>query len=261
MELLIALVDNGSQERQTIEGIREVLAETVKGISVRHLRYDVPFNYSRLNNLAIASCTEFGAEYILFLNNDVDVTDRTTVAQMATFLNANPHCGSVGCTLLYPNLRVQHLFIFVGCKIAGAHPFKGQRHLPRDDWMLTPRPVAGATAALLMMRTIDFKAVGGFDEELALLYQDIDLALKLNARGFVNWVLPYISAVHHETQSRDRSIPWADVAALYARWGDKLYEDAYVSERFSRWSERLVLSLGEGRYPWQRISRLLKKHS
>ena len=254
LHLLVALVDNGSVEAATAVGTSSFVQRSTPSRQFRHLRYDIPFNYSRLNNQAVADCADFAPDHLLFVNNDIDLIDRNTVSALSAFLSAHPRCGSVGCTLVYPDRRVQHLFIHLGCKIAGAHPFKSLRLMPDDPWMRSPRPVGGCTAALLMVRRTDFSAVGSFEESLAHAVQDIDLALKLQQRGQVNWTLPYLVAVHHETQSRAAKIDWPEVEWLAARWQGFLTHNPYVSPRFSRWSERLVLSLGEGAYPWRLIA-------
>ncbi|HLP07358.1 MAG TPA: glycosyltransferase [Opitutaceae bacterium] len=251
--LLVALVDNGSLEADTRSGIADLLQRKIPHIRFRHLRYEIPFNFSRLNNLAAQACSDFAPDHLLFLNNDVEFTEPNAITTLCAFIEGNPRCGSVGCTLLYPDRRIQHLFIFVGCMIVGAHPFKGSRHDPTDPWFASPRPVAAATAALLLVRTSDYAAVHGFDEGLPSV-QDVDLALKLQQRGLVNWVLPRVVAIHHETRSRSHSSDWNEVAEIYARWGGHLEHNPYIPNRFSRWSEPIALCLGEGAFPWWQLA-------
>ena len=251
MEILVALVDNGSIEEETAVGIQKVLSRTDRNCRVRHLRYDIPFNFSRLNNLAVEDCSDFHASQVCFLNNDVVMTDPSTLVQMAQFIALHPTAGTVGCSLLYPDQTIQHLFIAVGCKIVGAHPYKGGRINPKDAWYQSPRPVGAATAALVLMDRALFEQVGGFEEELPSCYQDVDLALKVQAVGRINWVLPWITAIHHETQTRSPVHSWEEVALMHMRWGKTLTCNPYHARSWSRWSEPMVLALGEGDYPWQ----------
>lgn len=251
MALHVALVDNGSVLGETRRGIAGVLSDLrPQGVTLQYLRYDIPFNYSRLNNLAVADCSSFGAKHVVFLNNDVDLKYPGTLLEMAGFLNATSGAGSVGCTLLYPSGRIQHLYIAVGCKIVGAHPFKGACFDAADPWILSPRPVGAATAALLMVPQDLFLKVGGFDERLPSCYQDVDLALKFQKEGRVNWVLPWITAIHHETQTRDPVHSWAEVRLMHDRWGTHLVDNPYNPDKLSRWSEPLAMALGEGAFPW-----------
>ena len=253
IEVLVAMVDNGSAEPNTLAGIADFQRREVAHLRFRHLRYEIPFNYSRLNNLAVVDCADFAPDHLLLLNNDVILTDLHTLSQMCAFLEANPSCGSVGCTLLYPSGYLQHLYIDIGCVIVGAHPFRGKRHRPNDPWFQSPRPVGAATAALLMLPAAVFRAMSGFDEQLSHSFQDIDLALKLQAAGYVNWVLPLLPAIHHETQSRPKAFDWTEVDLVTSRWGRCLTANPYTSPRFSRWSETPAISLGEGVLPWHHL--------
>jgi len=255
-EVLALLVDNGSTEPATLAGLERLLAEvpTDKLRFALH-KFDIPFNYSRLNNLAVQAGADFGADYYLLLNNDVYFTESGTVAAMAKFLSGTPKAASVGCSLLYPDRTIQHLFIYVGCKIVGAHPYKGRLLDLTDPWCREPRPVGAATAALLMVRARDYLGVGGFDESLPSCYQDVDLALKFLDLGQTNWVIPRLTAIHAETQTRRPDHHWSEVEYMQDKWGKKLTENAYISTKFCRWSEQIALALGEGAYPWHWLAK------
>ena len=47
-----------------------------------------------------------------------------------------------------------------------------------------------------------FDLVGGFDEKLAIEYNDIDFCLKLKDKGFDNIYLPHVTLYHYESISR-----------------------------------------------------------
>ena len=257
LDVHVVLVDNGSEEAATADGISRLLDESPRpNLSFSVDRLDIPFNYSRLNNLAVTHSAEFSADYILLLNNDVYFTATDTIVRMARFLNSKHSAASVGCSLLYPDQTIQHLFIFVGSKIVGAHPYKGRRLDLSDPWCKEPRPVGGATAALLMVRASDYNAVGGFDEELPSCYQDVDLALKFIDRGKTNWVIPQLTAIHAETQTRRPDHNWREVKYMSEKWGAKLWANDFVPPEFSRWSEQIALTVGEGDYPWRWLAKL-----
>lgn len=256
IKTLIALVDNGSTEPETFDGIRTTFNSPLPpNFEARVLRYDIPFNYSKLNNLALNDCRDFDPSHIVFLNNDVVMTMNNTLVSMISFLNSTKNAASVGCTLLYPNNRIQHLFIAVGCKIVGAHPFRGAIVEANDPWFNRPRPVGAATAALLVVKRSLFDKANGFDETLPSCYQDVDLALKFQKLGASNWVLPWVSAIHYETQTRSPIHAWTEVAHMHNKWGEDLTMNAFLSEKISRWSERVSRSLGEGSYPWKWLAK------
>lgn len=250
IEMMVALVDNGSIHQDTHKGIAKFKKEEREHLLIRHLRYDIPFNFSKLNNMAFQHCKDFGADSVLFLNNDIELIQKDSIKKIYTFLHETKDCGGVGCSLLYPDGKIQHLFVSVGFKIVGAHPFKGMKFNSHDLWFQSPRPVGAATGAFLMVKLEDFQKVGGFDEDLANCYQDVDLALKLQREGKTNWVLPSITAVHYETQTRNPVHSWDEVDIMYKRWGMFLVDNPYISRSLSRWSEQPLLSMKEGDYPW-----------
>ena len=53
-----------------------------------------------------------------------------------------------------------------------------------------------------MVRREVFERAGGFDEALAIAFNDVDLCLKIQALGLHNVYLPHVVLVHHESKSR-----------------------------------------------------------
>lgn len=248
-KLRVVLVDNGSQEEATRAGLEAYASQAPFCV----LRVDEPFNFSRLNNVAVrfASSAGFSPEVALFLNNDVSFVDKGDLARLVCAPCAASSVGAVGCTLLYENGCVQHLFLAPGVKIVGAHPLRGMPWAPLRAWREQPWPVAAVTGAVLAVRVNEFLAVGGFDEELATAYQDLDLCLKLQKRGLVNWALGDVVLMHLETATRKASHQTAEVSLMYRRWGAFLTDNAFYSSAFSRWSESPAFARGEGPYPWR----------
>lgn len=253
LDVRVVLVDNGSVEPRTLSGIKSWMSNPPKSFAVSNLRLDEDFNFSRLNNLAVdAFSAEFEPDFILFLNNDVELAGETFLSELLATAQKLPKAGAVGCTLNFPDGRIQHLFAAPGVKLVAAHPLKGRTLTPECAWFQRPRPVAATTGALLLLRASIFKEVGGFDEHFPTLGQDIDLCLKLQKAGYANWVVPWLWATHHEGASRGEDLDRRQIAAMYMKWGDFLTENPYFSRSFSRWSEPPVLTLGwEPPFPWQ----------
>ena len=243
LEIMVALVDNGSEEKQTLEGIASSMVELEsKGFGVRHLRYEVPFNFSYLNNQAVRDCEDFKADVIGLLNNDIEFIHEMSIKQLVRGTNL-PDAGAVGCTLLYPNRKIQHLFVFVGSKIVGSHPYKGNDFDLNASWYQRPRAVGAVTGAVMFMQRHVFEKVGRFDELLPTSYQDVDLCLKFQKIGLVNWVLPKVHIIHHETQTRSHEPSWNEAEYVEQKWGDFLQTNPFVSPVWSRRSEHFVFTL------------------
>ena len=111
--------------------------------------------------------------------------------------------------------------------------------------------MSAVTGACLVVRKDRFLAVGGFDAELfAVAFNDVDLCLKLNARGWQSFYEPRSRLVHHESKTRgldregaDKSRFAGELAALKARWRTDSQPDPYHSPALSRYSDQFVVRL------------------
>lgn len=220
--LRICVVDHASDEPQAQASLARIAAHH------NVLRYDGPFNYARMNNLAVAAHGS-GCDTLLFLNNDVEAIEPGWLQRLRA-LALRPDVGVVGPQLLYPNGRVQHggVVIGIGGVADHAHRFQEGR-LP--DGMCNPgyngalsalREMSAVTGACMMTRSETFAAVGGFDDAFAVGYNDTDLCLRIRQAG---WRVLYDGVTvltHHESVSRAASGDLRhpeDTARFLARWG------------------------------------------
>jgi GT2 family glycosyltransferase len=101
--------------------------------------------------------------------------------------------------------------------------------------------MSAVTAACLVVRKEVFDAVGGFDEKLAVAQNDVDLCLRLRARGLRNVWTPFAELYHFEGFSRgrdDASAPVhpgfvAEAQLLKDRWGEQLNDAPYFNPNLS----------------------------
>ena len=54
----------------------------------------------------------------------------------------------------------------------------------------------------MMMKRSAFDKVGGFTEELAVAFNDVDLCLKIREKGYLNIFTPFAELYHYESKSR-----------------------------------------------------------
>ena len=203
--------------------------------------------------MAVNDHLNINADYLLLLNNDIEFLEPDSLVKMVSFISNNPECGALGCTLLYPDRKIQHLFISAGVIIVGAHPYKGKDYNPSEEWYSKPRVVGATTGAALLTSIQDYKDVNGLDEAIGSSYQDVDYCLKIQDIDKYVAVLPHVTLIHHESVYRATEPNWFEVSHMYKKWGNKLTENDYFSTRFTRWSEQLALSLGENNFPWQKL--------
>ena len=196
----IFILDNGSQEAATLEYLERVAGDP----RVQVIRHDVPFNYSAINNHAVA---QGAGDIVVLLNNDIEVTDAGWLAELAGQA-ARPGIGAVGAMLFYPDRTIQHAGVILGVgAVPGGVAAHAHAHLPGDTpgyfgRALLTQSMSAVTAACLAVKREVFDAVGGLDPELAVAFNDVDFCLRLRAAGYRNIWTPHARLVHHESASR-----------------------------------------------------------
>lgn len=192
----VLVINNGSTDALTLE----YLAALRQREQVKVLDHDVPFNYSEINNYGVQHAA---GELLVFLNDDTEVISPDWLDYMGGYAQL-PHVGAVGAKLLYPGtLTVQHTGV-VNFLHGPDHAFKhigaGDpgyfcRNLLEHNWI-------AVTGACLMIERKKFDAVGGFDEDLAVAYNDVALCFSLVERGWYQVVCPSVQLLHYESLSR-----------------------------------------------------------
>ena len=144
--------------------------------------------------------------------------------------------------------------------IAG-HEFRGQ---PADTpgpqrRLLITREVSAVTAACLVVARAKFEAIGGFDESFAVAFNDVDLCLRLRAKGWRNLWTPFARLIHVESATRGadtdpvRLARFADeVARMKARWGAALTADPFYNPNLTAEDESFGLGRG-ARLGWRAL--------
>ncbi len=127
---------------------------------------------------------------MLFLNNDIEAIADGWLDRMRRLAN-RPDVGAVGALLLYPDERVQHAGVVLGFNGSAEATFKfefaylddkGTRNLGYNCSLTSVRDYSAVTAACLMMRRSVFDQLGGFDRELVVGFNDVDLCLRIVSR-------------------------------------------------------------------------------
>lgn len=219
----------------------------LKDLGLNVIECNEPFNWARLNNIGARHAS---GNLYLFLNDDIEVTDEQWLGELVRQAN-RPDVGTVGALLYYPNGALQHAGVVLVDHGGGCTHLLYKR-MPSDTVYRrmheTTREVAASTGACLMLTRSRFEEIGGFDEELAVVGNDIDLCLRLLERGYRNVWTPHCQLVHHESISRKSNSPRADERTMWERWG-KLFlaGDPYYNPNLSL--TRADFSLAGGTQP------------
>jgi O-antigen biosynthesis protein len=233
----VVIIDN-SRKGDAVEKYVDELYH--KGHRIR--RFDQrgePFNYSRLNNKAVAICD---SPLLLFLNDDTEgITDGWLTAMVE--LAVRPEVGAVGAKLLYPNGLIQHAGVTMGLFGICGHSFKGLKGSGRYyyDFPDLIRNVSAVTAACVMIRSDVFRSVGGFDEAtFPIAYNDIDLTLRVAAAGYRILYTPHALLYHFEAFSKSASDfhPHPnETLAFKNRWREVIARDPFYNPNLTRHNE------------------------
>jgi GT2 family glycosyltransferase len=243
----LIIVDNQSSEPAALDYLASLSGRA------RVLRYDKPFNFSAINNFAVEQAR---GSVLCLLNNDVEIIEEEWLAEMVSQA-LRPEIGAVGARLLYPDRTLQHGGVVVGLGGVASHAHKhlaetapgycGRARIVQD--------MTAVTAACLCIRKETWQRVSGFEERLAVAFNDVDFCLRVRATGLRNLWTPYATLLHHESKSRgEDDVPekrarfLAEGKFIQQRWGEVLKRDpAYnpnltvEAEDFSlAWSPRIT---------------------
>lgn len=218
----ILIVDNNSTETTTKEYFASLRAEP----RVRVIQDPRPFNFSRLNNNAVAHCS---SPYIAFINNDLEVISPDWLTEMMSHA-VHEEVGAVGARLWFPNDLLQHGGVILGIGGVAGHNHKGAARGNPGYWnrAILTQNLSAVTAACLVMKRDLFTKIGGFDEQnLAVAFNDVDLCLRIRESGHQLVWTPYAELYHHESMSRGAE----NTPAKFQRFED---ESAYMRRRWQR---------------------------
>ena len=193
----VIIVENNSTEKETFEYYEKV-KQQYENLNV--VTWTGIFNYSAINNFGINYAK---GEYILLLNNDVEILNDNCLEEMLMFAQRKD-VGAVGAKLYYSDDTVQHAGVILGLGGIAGHAHK---HFDRHDPGYAARAsiaqnLTACTAACLMMRRDVFDEVGGLDESFEVAFNDVDLCMKIREKGYLIVFTPYAELYHYESKSR-----------------------------------------------------------
>lgn len=227
----LMIVDNGSSSTKAQEYLRS--------LPYRVIPFNEPFNFSRLNNIAIR---ESRGDYALLLNDDTEVISSDWLSAMLGYAQV-PEIGAVGAKLFFADGSIQHCGVVLGIRGVAGHwlrRFPGHSRGYFNSLFRT-RNFSAVTAACVLFRRDVFESVGGFDENLPYAFNDVDFCLRIRSAGYrIAWV-PDAELYHYETVTRPLELDPREVRYLKKKWGNVLMNDPYYNVNLGLDSEALSL--------------------
>lgn len=241
----VLLVSNNSDQPATFKYLKEI---EKKHSFIKVLEYNVPFNFSKINNWGVQQAT---GDYVLFLNNDIEVITKGWLSTMVEHIQ-RPEVGAVGAKLYYPDDTIQHAGVVLGIGGIAGHAFKNY-HRSEFPYFHSGciRNISACTAACLLVKKSVFLEVGKFNEkDLKVAFNDVDLCLKIRKAGYLIVYTPYAELYHYESKSRGYEDTPEKIARFeresgYMRkmWSEVLDNDPYYNPNLSLKAENYAYKL------------------
>ena len=234
--------------RFQIEEQAACLNEFAKDPRVRVLVYkDRDFNYSWINNWAAKQAS---GPMLCFMNDDVKIITTDWLEKLVVRLQLNG-VGAVGVMLYYPNETIQHAGVILGIGGVAAHAFKGIER-GSDGYrgrLGVEQDLSCVTAACVAVRHDVFEQLNGFDERLAIAFNDVDFCIRLREKGWrIIWT-PEVEHYHLELQtighhaSGERAqIFQKEVRMMRDQWGAILESDPFYNPNLSLQDDKMALA-------------------
>ncbi len=195
--LEFVVVENNSTKKETFEYYEKIQKEFPQ---VHVVTWEREFNFSAINNFGVEHAE---GEYLLFLNNDTELIAENFIEEMLGFCQRED-VGIVGAKLLYQDDTIQHAGVVVGFGGIAGHTFIGL-HRAENSYFhraMCAQDYSAVTAACMMSKKSVFRQAGGFSEELAVAFNDIDYCMKVRSLGKLVVYAPYALLYHYESKSR-----------------------------------------------------------
>lgn len=193
----IVIIENNSRKEETFAYYDELKTDP----RIQIVTWEGKFNYSAINNFGVREAAT--GEYILLLNNDIEVITPDWIQEMLMFAQRSD-VGAVGAMLYYPDDTIQHAGVILGIGGVAGHAHK---NFPRGDYGYMSRATIAqdfsvVTAACVMVPRTVWDEVGGLDETFEVAFNDVDLCMRIRKAGYLIVWTPYAELYHYESKSR-----------------------------------------------------------
>jgi len=241
------IVDNGSEAVETFTTLARYQQQLAQKMIIVQEKGE--FNFSHLVNVGVK---QSHGEIVVLLNNDMQLLTSPQWLQTMAGFAQRPKIGVVGCKLLYPkDNTIQHAGVICGIGGVANHP---HRHYSIESTgyfnrLAVVANYSAVTGACLMVQRKLWDSVNGFDENLAIAFNDIDFCFKLSEKGFRHVVVPQVIFYHYESKTRGledshekQQRLQQEQAYLCQRWQDRIQSDPFYNQHLTPYKEDFSLN-------------------
>lgn len=195
-QLRVVVVDSASTD-DTAEALDREFGRTVEVILCEE-----NLGFAHAVNKGIHFATGAGADFVLILNNDT-IVDAQMIERLVEAMDQYPNVGIAGPVIYYlePADRVWRF---------------GDRQLfgPPLSWKVSPSRLGSApvkvdyiTGCAMLVRKEVLEAIGEFDEDYLMYFEDADFCQRARSAGFEILVIPGAKLWHKVSLSTRKAAP------------------------------------------------------
>src|SRR6185437_287516 len=196
------VVDNASGDAAALE---RAIAERGWGGWVELLVAPRNGGFAYGNNRGIERAYARAApDYFYLLNPDAQVRPGA-IRTLVEFLNAHPAAGIAGgrfenadgsdwpFAFRFPTLQSEFL---QGLQLSVLYRLMRRWEVPRQMEATREQPVDWVSGAAMLIRPAVLEAIGGFDEQYFLYFEETDFCRRARQAGFATWYVPASRVMH-----------------------------------------------------------------
>lgn len=194
----IVIVENNSENKETFIYYDKIKKENSK---IKVIKYDIEyFNYSAIVNFGVENSS---GEYIILLNNDIEIITSSWIEEMLMYAQRKD-VGICGAKLYFSDRSIQHAGVTIGTRGLAGHRYREveEKEFNEKDYINIVQDLSAVTAACFMVSKQLYIDMLGFDEKLAVAFNDVDFCLKVRASKYLVVYNPFVEAYHYESKSR-----------------------------------------------------------
>lgn len=199
----VIVVDNGSTDGSVEMVIREFP-------TVQLIRNRKNLGFAGGNNCGFRLAMQQGVDYVLLLNNDVEIIQHDWLTRMIGFAEANCQIGILGPRLIYPNGAPQASAVSADSGTGGMLGIA----VVRPNRIASAVRVLSIRGSALLIRAKLFSTIGLLDEGYnPAFFEDDDYCFRARRAGYEVVYYPEVTVIHRGAASTSR-LPVARVVFL-----------------------------------------------
>ena len=194
----IVIVENNSEDTKTFDYYKKI-ENKYKNIKI--VKFPITyFNYSSIINFGVKNSD---GKYIILLNNDIEIITENWMEEMLMYAQRKD-VGICGAKLYFPDRSIQHAGVTIGIRGLAGHRYHKlkEEEFTQKDSINFVQNINAVTAACFIVEKELYNKLLGFDEKLAVAFNDIDFCLKVRKENKLIVYNPFVEMYHYESKSR-----------------------------------------------------------